>query len=132
MAEYIDRDAVYELMDEAAKKYDAYDNCQGKTILGIMEAQDLLYEAPAADVVPRELLTASEAARADLGQRLAAAVQKLDKYKAEIAADVAPVNRGRWIRRRNETICSRCRFIYYASRAEFNFCPNCGADMRGK
>ena len=52
MAEYIEREAASELMDEAMSKYDGYDNCQGKTILGIMEAQDLLYEIPAADVAP--------------------------------------------------------------------------------
>lgn len=33
-------------------------------------------EAPVADVVPRELLTASEAARADLGRRLAEEMQE--------------------------------------------------------
>lgn len=52
MAEYIEREAASELMDEAMSKYDGYDNCQSKTILGIMEAQDLLYEIPAADVAP--------------------------------------------------------------------------------
>lgn len=39
--------------------------------------------------------------------------------------------RGRWIRRHNETKCSKCQFIYYSNRADYSYCPNCGADMWG-
>ena len=42
-----------------------------------------------------------------------------------------PVKRGRWIRRHNEMKCSKCQFIYYSNHDDFNYCPNCGADMRG-
>ena len=38
---------------------------------------------------------------------------------------------GRWIRRHNETKCSRCKFIYYSNHDDFNYCPNCGAKMDG-
>lgn len=47
------------------------------------------------------------------------------------AADVVEVKRGKWIKRHNERICSKCRFIYYNSNDDFNYCPNCGADMQG-
>jgi len=45
--------------------------------------------------------------------------------------DAVEVVHGRWIRRHNETKCSRCKFIYYSNRADFNYCPNCGAKMDG-
>ncbi len=52
------------------------------------------------------------------------------------AADVRPVVRGRWVEfetdtppRRNE--CSECGYITNPWLAHvYNFCPNCGADMR--
>lgn len=36
---------------------------------------------------------------------------------------------GKWIKRHNERKCSQCKFIYYNSNDDFNFCPNCGAEM---
>lgn len=39
--------------------------------------------------------------------------------------------RARWIRRGNEMTCSKCKFIYYSNNDDFNFCPNCGAKMKG-
>ena len=45
--------------------------------------------------------------------------------------DVVPVVHGRWMRRGNETKCSRCKFIYYSNHDDFNYCPNCGARMDG-
>lgn len=43
----------------------------------------------------------------------------------------AEVKHGKWIKRRNERTCSKCRFIYYNSNDDFNYCPNCGTDMQG-
>lgn len=52
------------------------------------------------------------------------------------AADVEPVRHGRWIYRefddeygwRQEYECSKCgKYSYF----DTDFCPNCGADMRG-
>lgn len=45
--------------------------------------------------------------------------------------DAVEVVHGRWIRRHNETKCSRCKFIYYSNHDDFNYCPNCGAKMDG-
>ena len=38
---------------------------------------------------------------------------------------------GEWKRRGNEKTCSLCKFIYYSNNDEWNFCPNCGAKMKG-
>lgn len=45
------------------------------------------------------------------------------------AADVQPVVRGHWIKRKSwdKYVCSECSNEEKAVR---NFCPNCGADMR--
>ena len=43
------------------------------------------------------------------------------------AADVRPVVRGKWIKIKYRSICRDCSFRGFAS---WNFCPNCGADMR--
>ena len=47
-------------------------------------------------------------------------------------ADVQPVKRGRWVTVRvdgdSETICNNC---YENTIMRTDFCPHCGADMRG-
>ena len=51
------------------------------------------------------------------------------------AADVRPVVRGKWTRRKSKlyTMCSACGYGYsnshYHKVEEFKFCPNCGAMM---
>ena len=47
------------------------------------------------------------------------------------AVDAVPVVHGRWIKRSNEKRCSvkECGFIYYSNNDEWNYCPNCGANM---
>ena len=53
--------------------------------------------------------------------------------------DAVEVVHGRWIRKRyddicggwwNEWTCSRCDWKIRENPKEFNYCPNCGADMR--
>ena len=71
----------------------------------------------------------------------------LDALREEHAADVRPVVRGKWHSRfydRESTksydcemhVCSECgsEWSYDAETgvSEFNYCPNCGADMRGE
>ena len=50
-------------------------------------------------------------------------------------ADVAPVQHGRWIidNATGKIACSDCGCIYlgYYGGLAPNYCPNCGADMRG-
>lgn len=54
------------------------------------------------------------------------------------AADVRPVVRGRWkdamqsCHDSPHVKCSVCGEYYWRYFKKFNFCPNCGADMRGK
>ena len=51
------------------------------------------------------------------------------------AADVRPVVRGRWIGKPyllgTTNVCSVCGENYGMPHGKYNFCPNCGADMRG-
>ena len=58
------------------------------------------------------------------------------KYLQSIpAADVRPVKRGKWetvyddFMKSNYDTCSCCGKEYFGANG-FNFCPNCGADMR--
>ena len=46
------------------------------------------------------------------------------------AADVVEVKHGRWEVRGQEVFCTNCNGAFGAS-AFSNYCPNCGADMRG-
>ena len=53
------------------------------------------------------------------------------------SADVRENVRGEWIRGDAEKLqgaarCSACGGTCYKGRHYFNFCPNCGADMRGE
>lgn len=52
------------------------------------------------------------------------------------AADVREVKRGKWIRTSYRKgfgyKCSVCGKIYNKRKNRLNFCPNCGADMRGE
>lgn len=50
------------------------------------------------------------------------------------AADVRPVVRGTWLFDRGDVCkCSNCGWETSVRKAmRINFCPNCGADMRGK
>jgi len=59
------------------------------------------------------------------------------KLEAIPAVDVAPVVHGKWIVSEDDNNvfgCSECHhFIFLAKgSAKQNFCPNCGADMRGE
>ena len=54
-----------------------------------------------------------------------------DVFNAIPAADVRPVVRGKWEYNPGDNIpyCSECMM---PQDSECNFCPNCGADMRGE
>ncbi len=53
------------------------------------------------------------------------------------AADVKPVVRGEWIDYKDEHQCSICRDVVVIDylvweHERYDFCPHCGADMRGE
>ena len=47
------------------------------------------------------------------------------------AADVRLVVRGRWENFRGKPRCSQCKAVWPEDYYGHNFCPRCGADMRG-
>lgn len=60
-----------------------------------------------------------------------------DIYTMDIARHLHEVGyrkqtEGKWKKRGNEKTCSLCKFIYYSNNDEWNFCPNCGAKMKGE
>ena len=60
-----------------------------------------------------------------------------EKFEAAIlkipAADVAPVQHGRWIATHDEFCsCSVCKYPVYVAWGQTNYCPNCGAKMAEK
>ena len=39
---------------------------------------------------------------------------------------------GKWVKDRNKRTCSICGFLYLENgKTTFNFCPNCGTNMKG-
>ena len=70
---------------------------------------------------------------------IASACKNLERQINSIpAADVRPVVRGKWMRELADNrwanhICSVCGYMKNTDihvRMDYNFCPNCGADMR--
>lgn len=65
----------------------------------------------------------------------------LKAYKEQLEnLPIVQPKRGKWILEYNTTkngyyrtahYCSCCKFYYTTSPEEMNFCPHCGADMRG-
>ena len=47
----IDAEKLWDAIDEAIYKYGAYDKCEMKTVQGLMEAKELVYDAPTVDAV---------------------------------------------------------------------------------
>ena len=61
------------------------------------------------------------------------AIKKIPKG---IIVDVAPVRHGRWVEKEKYTFgimydCSLCENRTLDNGHHWNYCPNCGADMRG-
>lgn len=115
MAEYIEREALLAKLDERRDylfkengDYDHYTN-------GFDEAVDKVENFPTADVVPM-----------DFHERcLAIEVQKRFELERK---------RGEWVHDYNNRYgCSECMERETMSPRKLkNFCPNCGADMRGE
>lgn len=40
--------------------------------------------------------------------------------------------KGEWTKNSNGRTCDQCKFVYYSCHKKgFNYCPNCGAQMKG-
>lgn len=59
----------------------------------------------------------------------------VDAINSIPAADVVEVVHGKWIRTSHRFgygyMCSECGCVYHRHKGKLNYCPNCGADMRG-
>lgn len=51
-----------------------------------------------------------------------------------IVSEVSKRKKGKWISvfDEDEDRCSECQTTFFCAMTRFNFCPNCGADMRGE
>ena len=56
----------------------------------------------------------------------------LDRAADRIEELEAKQSEGEWKKRGNEKTCSLCKFIYYSNNDNWNYCPNCGAKMKGE
>ena len=100
----------------------------------IVEASDLLKEIPSADVVERKG-THNVVAQINIDTD-----EILERLKNEY--EIEERKRGEWVwmnERKNQHKCSQCGEVAFAWYSEledmveelFDYCPNCGADMRG-
>ena len=62
---------------------------------------------------------------AEYREQRKAVIQKLGGYEDD---DM----RGEWLKDNNKRECSVCAYIYYSNDDNFNYCPNCGAKMKGE
>ena len=103
MAEYIERDAAIAVIEEKQK------------------------ELCPVGMYSRHAVYGSDREKFDAWQEI------IDTLEAIPAADVRPVVRGKWDDDGYGWVrCSICRGAIAVARGgnKFNFCPNCGADMR--
>lgn len=107
MSKYVDLDKAITIFDTRGRKIIT-------TVFQILDGNGAVYET--ADVVERELY-----------QRALSDVVRLSVERPER-------KHGKWIQHVGEDTeyhCSECKRIHYFWNTKINFCPNCGADMRG-
>ena len=114
MSDYISREAAIEAVESEL----AFHSYAGST------AASAIAKLPAADVRSAEYC-----------EKCRAAVLKVVDNYAKLCADVREKMRGKWMKTVGENgvtsacRCSKCGFEDNRY-SLFNFCPNCGADMR--
>ena len=124
-----DNEAHAQAFENGRKKGDAEGYARGKAE-AFSEAGDLISRKALLDVIAE---TAEGLADCDQ-QNAAWALRKYAVRDIEEApaVEAVPVRRGRWVSLEPEIglfACSECD--HRILRAECNYCPNCGADMRG-
>ena len=62
--------------------------------------------------------------QAEYNEQRKAVIQKLGEYEDK--------QQGKWLKDNNKRVCSECAYIYYSNEDNFNYCPNCGAKMKGE
>ncbi len=120
---------MYDDLIKTLRNVDEYDSGYAK----------LMYDAAdAIEAQDRHILTLQREMMAE-AESHTALVERLNKQIERLQADVRPVVHGRWesAAGKRARFCSRCYhdepYKFADEDADvYNFCPNCGADMRPK
>lgn len=126
MKEYIEREALIQQMADNFRQ-GVWEGCDcGEYRI----AEDTILEAPAADVVSRAAFDQV------MWERDVAIQQLREDYGVGLgekkAADVVERKRGEWKGEgMGDFSCSLCGVYQSFYTGRTNFCPNCGADMKG-
>ena len=113
---------MYESLIAALRNVSEYDSGYAK----------LMYDAAdAIEAQDRHILTIQHEMMAEAECHIAD-VKRLNKQIEKLQADMRPVVRGKWIWRGFNIKCPFCKFEPQFDSTEplYNYCPNCGADMR--
>lgn len=112
MAEYIKREDAIDICTKCVDFQDSIENINASA--EAMRIRRLIKELPSADVVPRKFYESMERT-----------VDKLSKALAER-------KHGKWNWVGFNIECSECGAMpnFDSTEPLYNFCPNCGADMR--
>ena len=115
---------MYDELVETIRKQCYYMDCGNCNTCMKLKAADVI------EAQDRHILTLQHEMMAEAESHIVE-VNRLNKQIEELQADVRPVVRRRWITHPymigNTHYCSLCGENYGV---KYNFCPNCGADMR--
>ena len=83
-------------------------------------------------VIPRCPYAKRKDSEYDIGYNNGLTMAKAIAMKAP-TVDAEPVRHGRWMKFNDEfSKCSLCNYPIYTAWNKTNYCPNCGAKMRGE
>lgn len=136
MAEYIKRKDAIDICTKCVDFQDSIENINASA--EAMRIRRLIKEMPSADVVEREVLDQVYWERDTALHQLA----EIGKGLGEKMDDVVERKHGKWTLFENDIEqnayeCSACNDVFVLLEGTpqenlYNFCPNCGADMRGE
>ena len=56
---------------------------------------------------------------------------KFNPEECKSFIDRKEIKEATWLKYGNKRTCENCEYTYWSHGNEFNYCPNCGADMKG-
>ena len=139
MGDLIDRDKIYEAVyDLACASAGVIDGICEDYAHGLLEASNMIAEAPAVDAVPmtHDLDSTDLIRRKDVLwiTKETGALETQSRVRELPAVDAAPVVHGRWQSNGiHGSVLCRCSECHYdAATYSFCYCPMCGAKMGGE